>query len=1216
MCRLVSAILALGVWLAGAASEAPPADIVPHAGLSAAEAVRATTLPDGFAMHVFAAEPEVRQPIAFALDHRGRVWVAEGFCYPRRRDEGKGIDRILVFEDTNGDHQFDRRTVFLEGLNLVSGLEVGHGGVWIGAAPYLLFVPVEDWDTPKPGGEPRVLLDGWDYRADTHETLNTFAWGPDGWLYGCHGVFCPSHVGKPGAPESERQWVDAAVWRYHPTQHRFEVFAEGTSNPWGVDFDERGQCWIEACVIPHLWHMIQGGRYQRQGGLHYCISADETARNEAHREARSRKPVFPHVYADLQTTGDHVHWAGGLGPHAANARSDAVGGGHAHAGLMVYLGDSWPERYRGCLFMGNIHGQRLNMDIAERRGSGYVGRHGADFLNFNDTWSQTLNQLYDPDGSVFIIDWYDKNQCHHNDPEGHDRGNGRIYKVVYGNTPVTSVDLRRLGDLELVDLLAHRNDWYPRHAQRLLHERAHAGRLSDEARRRLVQWLETPGSAGPTERNRALASEPVQLRVLWALHATGGLTEELGLRLLNRAEEYVCAWTIQLLCEDRQPSAAVREAFERMARTHSSAVVRLYLMSALQRLALDQRWEIYSNLIRRAEDVADPNLPLMAWYAGEPLVAAAPARALGLARETEWPRLLEFTTRRIALLGTGDARDLLARVLADEPDPDKQLAMLEGLTAALEGERSVRMPEGWSQVEAMAEDAPAAVRGRILALSLKFGSEAARDELRRVVRTVSEGTGLRREALAALVGIRDPGLPGILQELLEDSAMRRDALRGLAAYDDPGAPAAIVQVYGSLTGAEKREALNALTGRPAYARELLAAIGAGQIPRADLTADRLRQLRTFNDPEIDRGLAAVWGAVRESGADAAREIERLRSLYWAGGSQPGEASRGRAVYTRNCQQCHVLFGVGRQVGPDLTGSNRGDLDYLLQAIVDPNAVIPNEYRASNLETADGRVLTGILREQDERAVTLLTADETAIIPREEIVELQESSLSMMPEGLLDHMPEQEFRDLIYYLTRPGQAPLLATPDTLGPIFNGRDLAGWFGDPKVWRAQPGQIVGQGDGLSSADKVLVHDVLFSDFRLICQVRLGSGSGGIQFRSRPQGEADLYGYQLGLGAGHWGRLEETSGRGTLQEGRDRDAAEAGAWVQCEIVAVGDRVLAAIDHRQVVDLSDPRGAPAGVLGLRLGGGDAGEISFRDFQVELDPVPELVTVRQAVARQ
>ncbi len=137
-----------------------------------------------------------------------------------RAPEGKGRDRILIFEDADGDGRLDKRKVFLENLNLVSGLEVGFGGVWVGAAPYLLFVPDRDGDDV-PDGEPEVLLDGWAYH-DTHETLNTFIWGPDGWLYGCHGVFTHSHVGKPGTPKDERV----------PTQRRRsgDIIRRGTSS--------------------------------------------------------------------------------------------------------------------------------------------------------------------------------------------------------------------------------------------------------------------------------------------------------------------------------------------------------------------------------------------------------------------------------------------------------------------------------------------------------------------------------------------------------------------------------------------------------------------------------------------------------------------------------------------------------------------------------------------------------------------------------------------------------------------------------------------------------------------------------------------------------------------------------------------------------------------------------------------------------------------------
>ena len=237
----------------------PPMDPVPHAGLSPKAAAAAMTVPKGFSVKLAAAEPDVVRPIAFTLDDRGRLWVVEGHTYPLRAPEGQGQDRILILEDTNGDGRLDSRKVFIENLNLVSGIEVGFGGVWVGASPYLLFIPIKD-GTDVPTGPPQVMLDGFGYE-DTHETLNTFTWGPDGWLYGTHGVFTHSNVGKPGTPESERTKLDAGVWRFHPTKHTFEVFAEGTSNPWGLAFNDYGHAFVTACVIEHLYNMIQGARF-------------------------------------------------------------------------------------------------------------------------------------------------------------------------------------------------------------------------------------------------------------------------------------------------------------------------------------------------------------------------------------------------------------------------------------------------------------------------------------------------------------------------------------------------------------------------------------------------------------------------------------------------------------------------------------------------------------------------------------------------------------------------------------------------------------------------------------------------------------------------------------------------------------------------------------------------------------------------------------------
>ncbi len=268
----------------------PPPDVYKYAGLTPEKAAEAMTVPEGFTVSLFAGEPNVMQPIAFCLDDRGRLWVAEAYSYPVKRKEGEGTDRIVIFEDSKGEGHFDKRTVFMEGLNLVSGLEVGFGGVWIGQPPYLLYVPIKEGED-KPAGPPQKLLDGWHYE-DTHETLNSFTWGPDGWLYGCHGVFTHSLVGKPGTPAKgahpHQRWC-LALSSEDTCNTSLKYFAQGTSNPWGLDFDEHGQAFVTRhASSPMAFHIVQGGRYQRQSGDHFN----------------------PYTYADIPTIADHLHWQG------------------------------------------------------------------------------------------------------------------------------------------------------------------------------------------------------------------------------------------------------------------------------------------------------------------------------------------------------------------------------------------------------------------------------------------------------------------------------------------------------------------------------------------------------------------------------------------------------------------------------------------------------------------------------------------------------------------------------------------------------------------------------------------------------------------------------------------------------------------------------------------------------------------------------------------
>lgn len=621
-------------------STLPPMEVLPHAGLSGVEAAKAMSLPSGFSVTLAASEPDVEKPIAFTLDDRGRLWVAEAHTYPTRASEGQGRDRILILEDTDGDGRLDSRKVFAENLNLISGIEVGFGGVWVGAAPYLLFIPTRD-GADRPSGPPEVMLDGWGYQ-DTHEMLNTFSWGPDGWLYGTHGVFTDSNVGKPGAPDSERTKLNGAVWRFQPTTRAFEVFAEGTSNPWGLDFNDYGHAFVTACVIEHLYHVVQGARYKRQAGQHFN----------------------PNIYADIKTIADHVHWVGKKGPHAGNSRSDTAGGGHAHAGAMIYLGgDGWPKEYRDAILMNNIHGARTNMDRLQRQGSGYAASHGADFLKAHDSWSQMLNFRYGPDGAVHVIDWYDKNQCHSSNPEVHDKTLGRIFKISHAGDTWVQVDLAKLSSPQLVELQLHRNDWYVRHARRLLQERGPDPDVHARLRRML----------------RDNPDVTRKLRAMWALYVTNGLSERELQELLGHESEYVRSWAVYLLVQDRRPSDATLRQFAAMARKDESALVRLYLASALQRAPAEKRWDALEGLLARAEDAADHNQPLMVWYAAEPVVALDMPRALTLAAGTKLPGLLPYTVRRVAAVGTQDALRALTDRLGRSVDAVERRELVSGI---------------------------------------------------------------------------------------------------------------------------------------------------------------------------------------------------------------------------------------------------------------------------------------------------------------------------------------------------------------------------------------------------------------------------------------------------------------------------------------------------------------------------------------------------------
>jgi len=968
---------------AGLVGDAPAQQSPPSAGLSPAEAARSMKAPEGFRVTLFAGEPDIRQPIALALDDRGRLWVAENYIYPRWTADG-GKDRILIFEDTDGDGTFDRRSVFVDGLNFVSGVEVGFGGVWVTAPPCLLFYPVQP-GSDRPSGPPEIRLDGWEHQ-DTHNLVNNLSWGPDGWLYGCQGIATRSRVGIPGTKDADRVFMDTGIWRYHPLKRRFEVFSEGGSNPWGIDFDDRGQAISVQCVIPHLHRMIQGGRHLRLYGRH----------------------PQPHTYADIPHIGDHVHWIGDK-PHSGNGKSDTVGGGHAHAGVMVYLGDSFPAEYRNRVFANNIHGRRVVTDILERTGSGYVGRHGPDFLLSGDPTYRGLNLTYGPDGSVYILDWSDKTACHFFGPEAYDRSNGRIFKVAYGKSRPFAGDLAARKSAELVELQLHPNDWYVRHARRILQERG----PDPEVHRALEEIL----FRHPEESRR--------LRALWALHATGGLKESIARKALVDRFEFVRAWTLQLLGEEAKIPPVLLETIAELAQTDPSLVVRLYLAALLQRLPLDDRWEIGAALLAHGEDRQDPALPLMVWYGVEPLDGAGGRRALRLAARSKIPLVREFMARRHA-----ETRDTFAELLialeestADENRRD----LLKGMRDGVKGRRGLALPDGWTALAATLDrSSDPEVRSLARDVGVALGDLRAAESLRRLLADATADPAARSLALDTLLAARDPALAPVLRSLLKERALRGPAIRALAAYGDPEAASALLDLYSALGPAERRDALNTLSGRSASAKALMEALRRGAVPKQDFTAAVIRQLSDLRDPELAEKIGREWGSARPTPEERVREINRMRQEILNG--PPGDPSAGRAVFERSCMQCHTLFDVGGKVGPEITGGNRSDLEYLLVNLMDPSAVVGRDYTATTIRTTGGRIITGIVRKEDRNTVTLATENDTVVIPVPEIDARRQSEVSMMPEGLLQNLKPEERRNLIAYLRSPTQVPRPGSKD--------------------------------------------------------------------------------------------------------------------------------------------------------------------------------------------
>jgi putative membrane-bound dehydrogenase-like protein len=983
--------------------------------MSAEEAAAKFELPAGFSASVFAAEPDVQNPIAMSWDSRGRLWIAENYTYAERgqRFQLDLRDRVVIFDNTTGD-TFKKRTVFTDNVQMLTGLEVAPDGVWLMCPPQLIFIPDRDHDDV-PDSPGQVVLDGFTVaQQNYHNFANGLRIGPDGWLYGRCGGSCPGRIGIPGTPDEQRVAMEGGIWRYHPVTKTVESLTSGTTNPWGHDWNGVGEMFFVNTVNGHLWHLIPGAHFTRP------FTLDPNRR----------------TYELIDFHADHWHFDTGQSwTKSRDGEANSYGGGHAHSGTMIYQGLNWPQQYRGNLFTLNFHGRRANQEILERKGGGYVAKHGKDFMIAADPWFRGMELSAGPDGGVFVLDWSDTGECHEH--TGVHRTSGRIYKITYDSTSKTQAATPP-GDVSdwsldaLVRAPSQRNQWTLRQARQTL---LHKSRIGEDVSAAGYMLAMAMVDDGADSRHR--------VQTLLTMYGIGSLNANFMAGALDHYDEHVRAWTIRIISDHwriddtlgptwRSEQAAARVAqesgrwlpeFQRMSREDDSSLVRLTLASTLQRLPVSSRASLAEALVSHGEDADDHNLPLMVWYGLIPVAKKNAASLVPVAKACRLPTTLRLISRCLAeeIENQPQAIDQLLREVAARKDASFRETVLAGISEGLQGWKKAPQPASWSLITSMNSPSTGSL---VTELSAVFGDGRALADLERIARGDGDvAPETRLAALSTLIQSDADNLRSVCETLLTDQRMNALAARGLSKFDDPEIGKVLVSRYRNFRGPDRPQVISILCSRKSFAEELLGAMKKGSISRSDLSAYQVRQIHSLADSALSRTVSEVWGEVRDSPAEKKKAIEQTKRSLTPEVLGSADKSNGRRLFVKHCQNCHRLYGDGEKVGPDLTGSDRSNLDYLIGNVIDPSAVVDKDYRMTILLLDDNRVINGLVTEESDRTIRVQTATELLTLDKQSVEVRRVTEKSPMPDGLFDALSREEIRDLVGYVQHPSQVAL-------------------------------------------------------------------------------------------------------------------------------------------------------------------------------------------------
>ncbi|HEY4312290.1 MAG TPA: PVC-type heme-binding CxxCH protein [Pirellulales bacterium] len=965
------------------------------------EASQRMTVADGFEVQLVAAEPLVRQPVAIDFDDRGRLWVVQYLQYPNPTGLERvkvdrysrtvydkmpeppprgtpGNDRITILEDTDNDGRADHARDFVTGLNLASGLAFGYGGVFVLNAPYLLFYPDRDRNDV-PDADPEVLLTGFGIE-DAHSVANSLTWGPDGWLYGCQGSTVTANI--------RGIEFQQGVWRYHPTSKRFELFCEGGGNSWGLDFDAHGELFYSTNFGGFVMlHGVQGGYYWKNFGKHGALHN-------------------PNTYGYF----DHV-------PHANFT------GGHVTDGGIIYQGDLFPAEFRGRYIAADLLGHAVHWHTIEPHRSTFRSAHGGTLLAANDTWFAPSDVTMGPDGAVYVADWHDARTAHPDPDAEWDRRNGRIYRIQPRGAARQPVrDLRNASEAELVRELASTNQWYVRHARRHLAERA--ATKNDPL---LIARLTPLATSVDSPADAQAQKHPPPLEALWTLYDVGGLDRTSAHQLLKHPDPFVRSWTVRLIGDQGIVSPEIVRRLNAMASHEPSVIVRRQLACCARRLPAEVGLPIAVLLARRAEDIDDPHIPLLTWWAIESMAVAereqivqlftSPAAwQAQLSREFIMPRLVQ----RYAAERNAESALSCLTLLKSAPDAASRQPLWAAVDEEWRGRTSIDEAPAELLTLANADwqanrDQPALAR-----LAIRLGNHAAYEYVVARALDASVEEPMRVAMLGVLAEVGPPADLLQLTTLLNEKnppAIQAAALRALAHGSASALADAILASYSAMSPPVRSQARDVLLAKRTWARLLLDRVTRGELDSQEIPLDQLRVIAAHEDEELNAIVRRFWGAIHQ--ATPEERLAVVRRLNNDLRAADGHPAPGREIFRKQCGTCHTLFGEGEKIGPDLTTANRRDRDFLLASIVDPSAVVRKEFTNYTVQTGDGRILTGLIADQDANSLTVLTAKNDRVrLARSEIDSVTESPNSLMPDNIAEQLSPQNLRDLFAWLQQP------------------------------------------------------------------------------------------------------------------------------------------------------------------------------------------------------